>query len=392
MQRRGTRRAGFTLIELLVVIAIIAILAAILFPVFAKAREKARQNSCINNQRQIGIAVQMYVQDHDETFMRDPGTNAWSSVLKDYNEPTIYDCPTKTGKGSNTAPEYGFNSYLFGKALGDVQTPSAAFLTADMKMDSPADNYAITNFDSQCDARHNSGLVLACVDGHVAVETFNKVTASTLSVLLDRGYDPFPAPSALFTESSTVLAPPTGNNGGKIVSSAGIAMPAGAYRTATSDPLPNIRVDADITTTAYGNYGHTMLSLYETRTTAGVSTTYNDYAAIEPRTTAIIGGISAGANVVSRLCVKDAAGVAGTATTIAQTTPMTFHLTYYILNGNYVLMTLSSDGKSWGSAAVNGADLSSCMTWPTGAPTMALYMGTNENRTAQMTTLKVSKL
>lgn len=59
---------GFTLIELLVVIAIIAILAAILFPVFARARDKARQTSCVSNQKQIGIGILMYVQDYDETF------------------------------------------------------------------------------------------------------------------------------------------------------------------------------------------------------------------------------------------------------------------------------------------------------------------------------------
>lgn len=62
------QRKGFTLIELLVVIAIIAILAAILFPVFAQAREKARQTSCLSNMKQLGTGIQMYVQDYDENM------------------------------------------------------------------------------------------------------------------------------------------------------------------------------------------------------------------------------------------------------------------------------------------------------------------------------------
>jgi prepilin-type N-terminal cleavage/methylation domain-containing protein/prepilin-type processing-associated H-X9-DG protein len=63
-----SKKRGFTLIELLVVIAIIAILAAILFPVFAKAREKARQASCLSNTKQMGLAIMQYVQDYDEAY------------------------------------------------------------------------------------------------------------------------------------------------------------------------------------------------------------------------------------------------------------------------------------------------------------------------------------
>ena len=68
MVRKSRVNQGFTLIELLVVIAIIAILAAILFPVFAKAREKARQSVCQSNLKQIGLGLLMYAQDYDETL------------------------------------------------------------------------------------------------------------------------------------------------------------------------------------------------------------------------------------------------------------------------------------------------------------------------------------
>ncbi len=79
------RKAGFTLIELLVVIAIIAILAAILFPVFAQAREKARATSCLSNLKQIGLATQMYLQDYDGVYPTNvlPGPGYWLDPIDD---------------------------------------------------------------------------------------------------------------------------------------------------------------------------------------------------------------------------------------------------------------------------------------------------------------------
>jgi prepilin-type N-terminal cleavage/methylation domain-containing protein/prepilin-type processing-associated H-X9-DG protein len=84
---RRLHRSGFTLIELLVVIAIIAILAAILFPVFAQAREKARQSACISNLKQVGLAAVMYAQDYDETY---PGMWQWSPCAIKWHSPYLY--------------------------------------------------------------------------------------------------------------------------------------------------------------------------------------------------------------------------------------------------------------------------------------------------------------
>ena len=108
---------GFTLIELLVVIAIIAILAAILFPVFAKVREKARQTSCASNEKQISLAVLQYVQDYDETYGYGAinfGT-AWKAELAPYVKSVdLFKCPSNpqntTADGSGFYESYVVNN------------------------------------------------------------------------------------------------------------------------------------------------------------------------------------------------------------------------------------------------------------------------------------------
>jgi len=162
------RIRAFTLIELLVVIAIIAILAAILFPVFAQARAKARAISCLSNLRQIGTATNMYVQDYDETmpagwghsndakvpdgaqiwrvalqpYIQKVGANA-TNVYADRSEGSIFKCPDQK---TNAPTNYGYNAdelvsgwndlgggkgNSIGKALAAINRPASLVAYAD---------------------------------------------------------------------------------------------------------------------------------------------------------------------------------------------------------------------------------------------------------------------
>jgi prepilin-type N-terminal cleavage/methylation domain-containing protein/prepilin-type processing-associated H-X9-DG protein len=97
-------KRGFTLIELLVVIAIIAILAAILFPVFAQARAKARSAACLSNVKQIGTSLMMYVQDYDEMTpgARGGGWEWWTELMPYIKNLDVLNCPDRTNGGPRT--------------------------------------------------------------------------------------------------------------------------------------------------------------------------------------------------------------------------------------------------------------------------------------------------
>jgi prepilin-type N-terminal cleavage/methylation domain-containing protein/prepilin-type processing-associated H-X9-DG protein len=118
-------KSGFTLIELLVVIAIIALLAAILFPVFARARENARKTSCANNMKQIGLGFAQYIQDFDEQYFvsspyQGPGTNGgpcygygWAGAMMPYVKSTqLYRCPSDSYNSPGTSTYFGHTDVL----------------------------------------------------------------------------------------------------------------------------------------------------------------------------------------------------------------------------------------------------------------------------------------
>jgi prepilin-type N-terminal cleavage/methylation domain-containing protein/prepilin-type processing-associated H-X9-DG protein len=212
-----SRRAAFTLIELLVVIAIIAILAAILFPVFAQAREKARQSACLSNMKQVGNAVMMYTQDYDEQLFigganipaPDPSRN-WSVALEPYHKTRgVYTCPS-ADKISLTRQHMVPSSNLVnygagGKTLAEMQNPAGTSLFVDGQqlIGTPSNDprtwnanlfdynewqwvpptpwgpsTAALRYNKDCTTgnyvnecrrpvpRHNGGLIVSYVDGH----------------------------------------------------------------------------------------------------------------------------------------------------------------------------------------------------------------------------------
>ncbi|MEN6304529.1 MAG: prepilin-type N-terminal cleavage/methylation domain-containing protein [Armatimonadia bacterium] len=185
MKMRVARRsrAGFTLIELLVVIAIIAILAAILFPVFAKAREKARQSSCLSNVKQAAMATLQYVQDYDETLPvaiggRPDWSLFWTTVelIQPYMKSRqLIFCPSDpTGSVNFTSfTGLGRYSYVWNRAAFAYMVPGLPAGAVRSLADLPLPSETTCFFDGKmvgmalwADPRHNDGVNVSFFDGH----------------------------------------------------------------------------------------------------------------------------------------------------------------------------------------------------------------------------------
>ncbi len=182
-------KRGFTLIELLVVIAIIAILAAILFPVFARAREKARQSSCLSNVKQIGLGMMMYVQDYDERFPElyynlsvPPGRVDVVMCLDPYiKNMQVWDCPSaaiETQKPNYTALHhysYGYSRRMNHIKAARVQRPAEIVVFADCCMDS----WGRGRMYDPAGTGDDAPMVVNGYNEHIADQDFAGVDANT---------------------------------------------------------------------------------------------------------------------------------------------------------------------------------------------------------------------
>lgn len=193
---------GFTLIELLVVIAIISILASILFPVFARARENARRASCMSNLKQIALGVMMYVQDYDDRFPYYSGGGEMAFIFPYVKSAQVFRCPSSglvdqhdSDMSGYYSTDYGFPASYDSPAwpravllningnttqlMGAIPNPSITCLLAEDKYASSSVNYGFDRFNAKTfplqqtfsgvpqPERHFGGSNYAYVDGHV---------------------------------------------------------------------------------------------------------------------------------------------------------------------------------------------------------------------------------
>jgi prepilin-type N-terminal cleavage/methylation domain-containing protein len=167
-------RNGFTLIELLVVIGIIGVLSAILFPVFARAREKARQTTCLNNQRQIATAIQLYCEENDEQLPT--AATVWTALKL---TPKLQSCPSASKRFKDGSYFFNGGSHLSGQALGDCPSPAETLLLADGKRQYIPNGWATPATWGRMSSgdiagvldleRHAPSIIVTYLDGHSGV-------------------------------------------------------------------------------------------------------------------------------------------------------------------------------------------------------------------------------
>ncbi len=188
------RRQGFTLIEMLVVLAIIVLLLSLIFPVMLSAQERARQATCLNNQRNIAMAITAKAQDNSEMY---PGQDMWTSI--DF-APGALQCPTyreavneqqrQEAHDANNTNDYAYSAFLCDRAVGVVKDPTNELVTVDAANPTGKDmlvlqrpeEYGLARYfgivyrhtnnifflPSEVAYRHDDAFIASFCDGHVA--------------------------------------------------------------------------------------------------------------------------------------------------------------------------------------------------------------------------------
>jgi prepilin-type N-terminal cleavage/methylation domain-containing protein/prepilin-type processing-associated H-X9-DG protein len=189
-------RRGFTLVELLVVVTVIGVLAGLLFPVFAQARDKARQTVCASNLRQLGGAVTLYTQDYDDRFPQTHPTatpwtfpddedaliTSWRALLEPYVKSSrVFTCPTDGGVPDWHPASYAPNGYtVYGAALADVSRPTETIYGVELQDGSLLEDISpwygadMVRDGVLAEKRHAGGSNYLYVDGHVRWQTFGQ--------------------------------------------------------------------------------------------------------------------------------------------------------------------------------------------------------------------------
>jgi len=141
----------------------VPIFASILFPVFSKARHTARGTTCLHQQQQIALAIQMYAQDHNGLYP--PAGEDWAVAIETYvGSAKIFDCPDTATPGSTLAPDYGANPAVFGKKEADITDPGHTIVLGD----SNAADYQLHSPTDLDFARHSGDCIVGYADGHAA--------------------------------------------------------------------------------------------------------------------------------------------------------------------------------------------------------------------------------